>query len=262
MKTALLYTPLIALLLALMSCSMAENGKSAATDSIAASVTANDTGVVASVDIALPGIENDTLRLAALLWANEALGGTYTGPLTDAEVLAKHYAAEAADILRQNRAVLGNPAAYRLTYAVSIRAIAQTDNYLTLLATTDSYDGGAHGSRGVSGVTLLAANGARLSWRAVLSAETHPSLDALIAAGLRDYFKVATDEALAQCLISETGVNVGVPACPPLLMPDGIRCIYGQYEIAPFAAGLPTFTLPYKSAPLSPLTKALLPSAK
>jgi hypothetical protein len=36
-----------------------------------------------------------------------------------------------------------------------------------------------------------------------------------------------------------------LPQCPPLFTKDGVRFIYGQYEIAPYAAGMPDFTVPY-----------------
>lgn len=69
--------------------------------------------------------------------------------------------------------------------------------------------------------------------------------------GLKGYFKVNSEEELYGCLFidkpSETNADAQgqeilfpLPSTPPFLTKDGIRVIYQQYEIAPYAAGMPS----------------------
>jgi hypothetical protein len=75
----------------------------------------------------------------------------------------------------------------------------------------------------------------------------------LIIEGVRSYFadnennKVFTDEELKDMLIIDGDVaHLPMPVTPPCLMEDGVSFVYQQYEIAPYAAGLPSFIIPYK----------------
>jgi hypothetical protein len=66
--------------------------------------------------------------------------------------------------------------------------------------------------------------------------------------GLKKYFEVNTDEELENCLSLEHTYLLPLPANPPLFIKEGVSITYQQYEIAPYAAGLPSFILPYNEA--------------
>ena len=47
-------------------------------------------------------------------------------------------------------------------------------------------------------------------------------------------------------LDDEEGVDdIPLPEAAPLFTKDGVKLTYGQYEIAPYAAGMPSFVAPY-----------------
>ena len=89
----------------------------------------------------------------------------------------------------------------------------------------------------------------------------------MIKEGVRSYFKefdepVATDEQLKDMLISVDDINrIPLPSAPPTFSKKGLAFLYQQYEIAPYAAGMVNFDIPYdKIRPfLTPEAAALIP---
>ena len=58
----------------------------------------------------------------------------------------------------------------------------------------------------------------------------------------------------------DESTTIPLPNTPPALTDKGISIIYQQYEIAPYAAGLPSFYIPYDKAAdiLTPAAKELI----
>ena len=57
---------------------------------------------------------------------------------------------------------------------------------------------------------------------------------------------MSTDDALKDMLISVDDVNrIPLPSAAPSFTKKGLAFIYQQYEIAPYAAGMINFDLPY-----------------
>ena len=50
------------------------------------------------------------------------------------------------------------------------------------------------------------------------------------------------------CLLDVQVYNIPLPKNPPYFTQDGLTFVYQQYEIAPYAAGMPTFSIPYDVA--------------
>jgi hypothetical protein len=73
----------------------------------------------------------------------------------------------------------------------------------------------------------------------------------LIKEGLRSYFQdnqetPISDADLKDYLLYDASVdNLPLPQFPPYFTADGLAFVYQQYEIAPYAAGMPSFTIPY-----------------
>ena len=72
----------------------------------------------------------------------------------------------------------------------------------------------------------------------------------LITDGLKGYFsrngeKVITDDQLNNQLLNVHVYNLPLPQNPPYLTKKGVTFVYEEYEIACYAAGIPTFTIPY-----------------
>ena len=70
----------------------------------------------------------------------------------------------------------------------------------------------------------------------------------VIKKGLKKYFEVNTDEELENSLSLENTYLLPLPATPPVFTKEGVLFTYQQYEIAAYAAGLPSFIVPYNEA--------------
>ena len=93
-----------------------------------------------------------------------------------------------------------------------------------------------------------------------------PALHTLIKAGVHSYFKacgqpMADDTELADFLQVDDVNRIPLPANAPYLTKTGVVFCYTQYEIAPYAAGIITFEIPFTkiSSFLTDETKALIP---
>ena len=133
----------------------------------------------------------------------------------------------------------------RSAFFLLISLVADTPNYVTYLYTCYEYQGGAHGGTAVIGQTFRKADGRRIGWE-VFTNVYDEGFQNLLKQGLMRFWKLKNDSELQNALINPDYVyQLPLPQCGPLFMKDGIRIVYGQYEIAPYAAGMPDFTIPY-----------------
>lgn len=140
-------------------------------------------------------------------------------------------------------------------YAVemTVKKVAETTKYITISITTYEYLGGAHGSTAMQGITFSKLDGKKINDR-VLKNSRPKGLNNIIKNGLKKYFAecgetIKSDADLADQLLLEEGKSVNdlpLPAEGLYISAQGIVFCYGQYEIAPYAAGIPTFTVPFE----------------
>lgn len=120
--------------------------------------------------------------------------------------------------------------------------------YVVYCSTIESYWGGAHGSYDANYITMQKDNGFLVSF---IEPESAENMQPLIRAGLIEYFNgndsEINDENLNECLLLEEDDSViPLPASVPCPSKEGLIFTYCQYEIAPYAAGTPSFTIPYE----------------
>lgn len=192
----------------------------------------------------------DEVSAKNLLVDNEALAG-------DGQALLAAAAQREYDRLKADREEMlngfeGDPRtaatwpAYESSYDITL--LHETGAYVTLRVQHYEYLGGPHGSTVVSGCTFSKADGRLLGWSLLKDTDT-PAFQQLIRGGIRQYFENATngpvsDEQLDEWLMLPTDAKqIPLPAVAPYLTVDGVAFIYQQYEIAPYAAGLPSFTV-------------------
>ena len=155
-----------------------------------------------------------------------------------------------------------------MAYSFDMRAfkLEETDRYITYVSNQEGFQGGAHGYATASCQTFRKRDGLRIGYETEYDQQTEtyvmknqtlfkdpksPELAALIKEGVRNYFQefeqdVTTDEALKDMLIGVDDVNsIPLPSNAPSFTKDGLSFIYQQYEIAPYAAGMINFTIPY-----------------
>lgn len=193
-----------------------------------------------SVDFPVSG--NKIIVRNIIEWINESLGGNYQGDFSDYQGIVDFYTADIEENTKES---------------TKIKQVYKTDKFITYEKEIYFYnEGGAHGIGNVSGVTFRKDDGRRFGWDMLLSGT---NLQSEIKSGLKKYFEVSSDEELAENLFlsDEYSINnLPKPSLDPWLNSKGLVFMYGSYEIASYAAGYPTFTIPY-----SRLKNILTPTA-
>ena len=103
------------------------------------------------------------------------------------------------------------------------------------------------------GVTFVKSDGARLGWD--MFADT-TGLPQLFRGYVAQYFEV-DDDALSELLFDNVETTFPLPTQEPWLTADGVKFCYTAYEIAPYAAGQPSGTIPAEK-----VDKLLTPDAR
>ena len=118
---------------------------------------------------------------------------------------------------------------------------------ITLQATIYDYTAGAHGSTTLLPQTFNLADGTRVSLSALLPTLSADAISDSIHAGLMRYFEVPEDnpQRLRELLFVDRDAPIPMPQTQPYLTSEGVVFLYQQYEIGPYAAGMPKVTIKY-----------------
>lgn len=213
------------------------------------------------------------------LWLSECLSwGTFTTDvplihasrreITDGQLLIEHVNQKLLAAAKRDFIFLaGDSIKAGYEYQINFTPNFRSDSLLTYEYSTYSYQGGAHGNAVVRAATFVVPAGKRLTFDNIFLPGTTREVIAMIRSGLwEQYFKPSADRegaptTLKGSLLIEPD-DMQLPICGPQFGADGITFVYGQYEIAPYAAGMPSCTLPYSSLRnlLRPEILPLLPS--
>ena len=110
------------------------------------------------------------------------------------------------------------------------------------------YRGGAHPNSSFTGATFVKSDGKQLGYDIFKDTASKEFRNVLIN-GLKLYFGVKTHAQLIDYLLDIKSVKqIPLPKAAPIFTENGIKLIYGQYEIASYAAGMPTIIIPYDVA--------------
>lgn len=132
-------------------------------------------------------------------------------------------------------------------YNISFGPVYQTDKLLTYSFTEYSYTGGAHGSTSFIQQTFDKADGKALTAGEIFEPSKITEVIQLVKQGLTEqYFsdELKNGYTLANLLLIDPA-SLALPTQSPSFVKDGIDFVYQQYEIAPYAAGMPTCVIPY-----------------
>lgn len=136
-------------------------------------------------------------------------------------------------------------------YESKITKEFETPKYIVFLHQTYEYMGGAHGGMGGLGyMTFNRSNGRKVT--NFFTKGAAEKMQAMLKKGLKEYFSeagapVKTDKELLEQLQIEGNI-IPLPVQEPYPSATGLVFIYQQYEIACYAAGMPSFTIPYEQA--------------
>ncbi len=125
----------------------------------------------------------------------------------------------------------------------------ETGKYVVFHSTASIYQGGAHPYEAGAGHLTYALNDGKLLTQVLDSARVI-DLQPLLREGLTDYFaeSIGEDSLNLDVMLQIEGEIIPLPANPPYLTPNGVAVEYKQYEIACYAAGMPSFVIPYDKA--------------
>lgn len=207
------------------------------------SIKENDSLGQRRLYIALSKSASKAERTSMLEYISESLGGNYTGKLDDTKQMLQFYHDQKQKEFHETYIELDSIADVQTKYEsdVEFMPLYESKHYTTLYHKGYEFWGGAHGSSVFFGQTFRKKDGRRIGWEVF-----HKDMNNLIRAGLKQYFEVSTDEDLKDCLIDIEYLELlPLPICPPLFTKEGIMFVYQQYEIAPYSAGMPSFTMGY-----------------
>lgn len=254
MKSKIVFASLL-LAVALVSCG--KTGQSAApgqNDSIVLNIGNKSDSVRVYIDKPNTGsLLTDTLIAE---YINETLGGDYTGSLQDLDSLANFYAQSRLDSLKKYHEG-GQP---DMLYVNEFEARKIFENKKVVSYEINSYDfeGGAHGSASSFGCTFRKSDGRRLGREVLSFADSGYDIwQKMYNDGLKKYLEVSSDQKLFSTLFVEGGVIPDTKE-EPYFTKDGLRFVYQQYEIGPYAIGMPEVVIPYDK--LKPYIKKSLVS--
>ena len=116
----------------------------------------------------------------------------------------------------------------------------QDSDYITLTDETYVYMNGAHGSTTITNTTFSLADGSQQGWNLLKGMDSFLLMQK-ITEGIKQYLGLSDDDNLYDHLLVDA---IQMPVTPPFLMNDGIHLLYQQYEIAPYAVGMPEVVIP------------------
>lgn len=171
----------------------------------------------------------------------------FKGTKADGKALVDFYGKLNFGYLKSQYAELKDFGIAGLSYDLSIRKTGETDRYLTYETSCYVFLGGAHGSAVCRPVNIVKATGKVLA--ATVDTLKQKALQPILRRGVKEYISKAEnrkikDRDLQNMLFVEHGI-IPLPATVPVLTPAGLRFVYQQYEIGPYALGMVEFTVPY-----------------
>ena len=171
----------------------------------------------------------------------------FKGTKEDGKALVDFYGKLNFGYLKAQYAELKDFGIAGLSYDLSIRKTGETDRYLTYETSCYVFLGGAHGSAVCRPVNIVKATGKVLT--ATVDTLKQKALQPILRRGVKEYISKAEnrkikDSDLQNMLFVEHGI-IPLPATVPVLTPKGLRFVYQQYEIGPYALGMVEFTVPY-----------------
>lgn len=133
-------------------------------------------------------------------------------------------------------------------YDFSLTRTSETDRYVIFLSEDIVFSGGAHGGIiGCGPLTFDKKDGHLVE--KFLKDSALQEMQPLLRKGLVQYFASNGQEIQPEQLgeyLTLSGDVIPYPVWAPIPTPEGLDFTYQQYEIASYADGMPSFTLPYE----------------
>ena len=136
------------------------------------------------------------------------------------------------------------PMSYEFSYEVM--PLVTAPRYVTMLYNSYIFTGGAHGGAASIGQTFAASDGNMLGMDMFRPGTTDKVLELVKKGLMEQYFEVKTEKEFNDMLLVNNG-TLSFPVNPPYFEEKGVCFLYQQYEIAPYAAGMPQCLIPFET---------------
>ena len=135
-------------------------------------------------------------------------------------------------------------------YDFSLKKISEDDRYVVFLSEDYINMGGAHGGVvGKGAITFDKKDGSHVEH--IVDRSKVADIQPLLIKGIMSYFADAgfpVEEDKVRDYLSLDGDLIPLPQWEPYPSEKGLVFVYQQYEIASYAAGMPSFTVPFPDA--------------
>jgi len=214
-------------------------------DSLVTKVGTVGCNVYVSIDYPEKG--NTVLLNNIREWMLDEMGSTQATDMGNAVSLTKGYIDSSMKELKGTADEMdGYESAIPYEYRLDINKIYENGKFVTFKTTGYEYMGGAHGSTYMKGTTFRKSDG-KIFGSNMLDLAKQTDIRELIEERLLSYFEVKTSEELKDILFLQEGEDlIPMPATEPYIDNDEMVFVYQQYEIAPYAAGMPEARIPLK----------------
>lgn len=254
----LLFFACIALLTSACSNSKTNGVEKAEKSDAPATVSANDSltiregkhDITATIKIDAP-TSNEALTKSIGQMVVEVLEMKGVVDATDFKALAHQFVTNKVEELKEDVFYEGeDPDGPPLNYDVNIRVIYENDQIVTMGVTEDVYLGGPHGSILFKGVTFNKADGKVLGMN-ILAQDKLDELKGAVSGGLNNFFKELMGDEYSDDespMMEEDGTTkvVDLPEKGIYICNDSVVFQYQQYEVAPYAFGMPCTSISLK----------------
>ncbi len=176
----------------------------------------------------------------------------FTGDLQKCDALVKHYADGTKRYFATQQKTMmeeGTEEGWRPHFScdVKIKKTAETTGYVTYSTASEVYLGGAHGSYFYKQTNI--SKRTFLPLAQTVDTTKVMAMQDILKNGVISYLKDTGAENVekdykSMLFLPEDG-HIPLPVCTPALTKDGVEFVYQQYEIASYAVGLVSFTVPY-----------------
>ena len=236
------------------------------TDSIG--IELKDTMVEVHVSVEWPVEGNDTLLQGIRQYIMKQLDiKKCTDIKAELKKLAKIQYNELKTQWQEDRECRGDDMSMTYSSYQRITVDEESDTYVTYSYCTEGFTGGAHGYATATGITISKATGKQIGYESEYNPNTESfsikhqnlfrstksaGLYKLIKEGVKDYFSDFEDHRISDAELADVLQNVPdvnhipVPQFPPTFSKKGLLFLYQQYEIGPYAVGMPNFCIPYE----------------
>lgn len=213
--------------------------------------------VEVDITVDYPTDGNPILVNAVREYISETLDGTYDDDLEEGQQLVDYYGDRFKKNLNDEKQEQiddndGNDEnIYGFYRNYDIKKEYESEHFITYVVNSDIFLNGAHGVESSYGMTFRKSDGRRFNTDMMRDLYSQ-DLYAIIKEGLMEYFSessdesVDTDEELKEFILTDDDVNyLPMPTHTPYITEKGFVFTYQAYEITFYAAGMPTFTVPF-----------------